>query len=62
MNTKPKLVSISSFNEWGEGTQIESAVGMMTHNYTYEDYGDKGPDMYLKTTKQWVKELGEVGG
>ena len=62
VNTKPKMVSITSFNEWGEGTQIEPTVSMLTHNHTYNDYGARGPEMYLQTTKQCVKELVDVGG
>ena len=36
------LLSITSFNEWGEGTQIEPSV----------DYGDGGPDLYLTITRR----------
>ena len=44
---KPAIISITSFNEWHEGTQIESAV----KKEGYEDYG-KDADMYLKLTRK----------
>lgn len=42
VNSGAELVSITSFNEWGEGTQIEPA----------RDYGPGGPEMYLDLTKR----------
>lgn len=46
-NLRSKIVSITSFNEWHEGTQIESAV----IKEGYEDYGID-PDQYLKLTRK----------
>lgn len=46
-NLRSKIVSITSFNEWHEGTQIESAV----IKEGYEDYG-RDPDLYLKLTRE----------
>lgn len=42
-----KIVSITSFNEWHEGSQIEKAV----KKEGYEDYGND-PSFYLKLTKR----------
>jgi hypothetical protein len=49
------LVSITSFNEWGEGTQIEPASARCDSltGGVYEDYGARGPGMYLKLTQFW---------
>ena len=41
------IISITSFNEWHEGSQIESAV----KREGYEDYGED-PEMYLKLTRE----------
>ena len=42
-----EIVSITSFNEWHEGTQIEAAVS----KEGYEDYGGD-PQKYLKLTRK----------
>ncbi|KNC46829.1 endo-alpha-mannosidase [Thecamonas trahens ATCC 50062] len=47
----PDYVSITSFNEWGEGTQIEPAVARETTDYTYVGYGDR----YLELTAEFVE-------
>ncbi|XP_065183189.1 glycoprotein endo-alpha-1,2-mannosidase-like protein [Sycon ciliatum] len=52
-----EAISITSFNEWGEGTQIESAVPytfINPHgsNRVYSDYQPLAPDGYLKITKE----------
>ena len=48
------LFSITSFNEWGEGTQIEPAMKFSTESRKYEDYGDN-PYHYLNITKEWTE-------
>ena len=48
LSIKAPLVSITSFNEWHEGTQIETAV----ERKGYEDYGD--PNLYLDITKEVI--------
>lgn len=48
-----KMVSLTSFNEWHEGTQIEPAVPKRTSGgsqYSYVDYNPYPPSYYLKLT------------
>ena len=47
INIHSEIVSVTSFNEWHEGSQIESAV----KKEGYEDYGND-PDFYLKLTRK----------
>ena len=47
LQLQPEIVSITSFNEWHEGTQIEKAV----KKQGYSDYGDD-PEFYLKLTRE----------
>jgi hypothetical protein len=53
---QPQMVTVTSFNEWHEGTQIEPAAYGMTdgQGYTYDDYGPLGEQGYLARTRQWV--------
>jgi len=57
LSSQAKLVSITSFNEWHEGTQIEPAVPRATASFTYLDYEPEGPHFYLNLTKWWVNEF-----
>lgn len=50
------VCSITSFNEWGEGTQIEPATGFQTEGRTYKDYGND-PYIYLNITEQYTKKF-----
>ncbi len=52
-----KIVSLTSFNEWHEGTQIEPAIPKLYGNYTYIDYTPNGPDFYLQLTREGSKKL-----
>lgn len=51
----PPVVSVTSFNEWHEGTQIEPSVPKKTNEYTYLDYAPHEPDWYLTRTREWVR-------
>jgi hypothetical protein len=59
VGVEPELVTITTFNEWHEGTQIEPAASGVTNGrgYTYQDYGVLPPDGYLTRTGQWVNEF-----
>ena len=51
----PDFISITSFNEWHEGTQIEPAVPKRTEAFTYLDYEGLPPSYYLERTAYWVR-------
>jgi glycoprotein endo-alpha-1,2-mannosidase len=55
VNTSPDFISITSFNEWHEGTQIEPAVPKKISSFTYLDYGeDTDPMFYIRKTKALI--------
>ena len=54
LNTKTELLSITSFNEWHEGTQIEEAISKQMIDFKYLDYEPDGADFYLSLTRKWV--------
>ena len=62
MGVEPALVTITTFNEWHEGTQIEPAAVGATNGqgYTYQDYESLPPDGYLTMTGQWVARFLET--
>lgn len=53
--SKADIVSITSFNEWHEGTQIEPASSHGYGNFTYLEY-DKNSEQYLEITRNMVNE------
>lgn len=57
LDINPSMISITSFNEWHEGTQIETAVPKATDSFTYIDYGPEGPQCYLNITRQYVSKF-----
>lgn len=57
VDVKPEIVSITSFNEWHEGTQIERAMPYQWGNYTYTDYRPESPGYYLALTRHWAETL-----
>ncbi|TSK34909.1 Glycoprotein endo-alpha-1,2-mannosidase-like protein [Bagarius yarrelli] len=57
LNVKPEIISITSFNEWHEGTQIERAIPKKTIRRVYLDYQPHEPDLYLELTRTWVEQF-----
>jgi glycoprotein endo-alpha-1,2-mannosidase len=57
LEVNPRLIGITSFNEWHEGTQIEPSVSMSAGDYTYEDFAPLEPDFYLQRTRYWVEKF-----
>jgi glycoprotein endo-alpha-1,2-mannosidase len=51
---RPPVISITSFNEWHEGTQIEPAVPKQIPDFKYLDYSPHEPEYYLDRTSYWV--------
>ena len=51
------IVSVTSFNEWGEGTQIEPAA-VANNSSSYIGYGED-PNMYLDLTKLWADRFSD---
>lgn len=51
-----KMVSITSFNEWHEGTQIEMAVPK-SGRVAYLDYLPHKPGIYLQITRKWADKF-----
>lgn len=57
LNVRPETVTITSFNEWHEGTQIEKAVPKKTATRVYMDYQPHGPEHYLELTRNWAEQF-----
>lgn len=57
LDSGASLVSITSYNEWHEGTQIEPAIPRQIPGFAYLDYAPLEPDYYLKRTAYWVGQL-----
>ena len=52
----PELVTITSFNEWHEGSLIEPAAPGASdgRGHPYADFGALAPEGYLGLTRQWI--------
>jgi len=58
LSPRPAFVSITSMNEWHEGTNIEPARSYRSKNgYEYETYTNKDPEYYLKITNEFAAEF-----
>lgn len=57
LKSQPSIISITSFNEWHEGTQIEPAEPKRTEKFTYLDYEPEGPYFYLNLTNYWIRKF-----
>lgn len=55
IQVKPAIISITSFNEWHEGTQIESS----SPHLDYPDFSPLSPSSYLDMTKELATEYFE---
>lgn len=53
LSTNPSIISITSFNEWHEGTQIEEASPHMSSSTPYLNYLPNTSNHYLKLTNKW---------
>ncbi|XP_032876953.1 glycoprotein endo-alpha-1,2-mannosidase [Amblyraja radiata] len=54
---RPEIITITSFNEWHEGTQIEKAVPKKSSQIVYLDYLPHKPGIYLELTRKWAEKF-----
>jgi glycoprotein endo-alpha-1,2-mannosidase len=57
LDVRTEVISITSFNEWHEGTQIEPAVPKTVGDHAYQDYRPHEPDYYLGRTRYWMERF-----
>lgn len=51
------IVSLTSFNEWHEGSQIESAIPKEISGFRYSDYLPNQPGFYLQLTREITSSI-----
>jgi len=62
------IITVNSYNDWGHGTQFESATPKKVRNSDgelvrqYEDYEPFAPDFYVKRLKHWIKQFQKLRG
>nr|XP_018907819.1 PREDICTED: glycoprotein endo-alpha-1,2-mannosidase-like isoform X2 [Bemisia tabaci] len=54
ITTSPRMISITSFNDWRGGTQIEPATPQKSQHYIYRDYSPYDHYFYTNLTKYWL--------
>lgn len=57
LSVRPEIVTITSFNQWHDGTQIEKAVPKKAATRLYLDYRPNQPNHYLGLTRQWAENF-----
>ena len=55
----PDIITITSYNEWHEGTQIEGAAPHdRGHGKMYLQYGEAGKEnMYMELTRELIETM-----
>ncbi|KAG2467740.1 glycoprotein endo-alpha-1,2-mannosidase [Polypterus senegalus] len=57
LQVRADIISITSFNEWHEGTQIEMAIPKTAGEITYLDYLPQKSSIYLDITRKWAEKF-----
>jgi len=55
IDVDPPFISITSFNEWHEGSIIEPAIPKSVDGITYFDFSPHYPEYYLDRTRHWIE-------